>query len=704
MGVQPPQGPAEYSFKPLPSAFICARAPTYLCIKLLDCRKWKNADGSEYLHNRLVINLTQGVGFFGGMVALPITVCLSPVTAAIDVITGVTESAFYLCKGYTMVARTMAYNKIVVSPSQHLWFCLAIIKSFGLMFAASSVFLLGISCQVIPAFVVSAIFASAFWFVWYQLGIETVIGLPEFINPNTFNILGRTKAIPEPAPRVPTPPPEEQPRQATPPPQPEPEPRSERANASTNTSQRAQANSSRRVPTKSEQIRREAERIWDNNFQYSWKRSIYSFLHEYSRGVDSHWKSILSHKIMKVRQDFFIYYQNIDSYVSSSSFSENDRGLFHNFVIQSRRLMEQMRRNDPIAPLDSPLLLLGLPKNFTYVDIKNRYLDLACILLNVEDESKRQAQVCLMNLLIYSVQVILSQGERYESLPRRGEDILKDWNRLVRRIINSGLDPLERRNYFADITLEMFRNRARMLFRKEVSWLDLQPASLFEKVDALRELFELPVFYTLNELRRNSMRYQDAFNRESSKEKQRVKFLLLDIFAYADIVLTKYARLRAEHYDSSSSSDEEEKAPPPRQEQASRQQALLPFEVRNKLIEWNNFFQSNLELAAALSLSQAANNAVYQGFKVGVVLLYNARRGVNSIDPGEEFERIRNLFGLPSDYTQQDLKKKYRKLQVVLHPDKNPDAQDEATFLWKVFQLTHPVLVENQKHSPMEAG
>ncbi|MBS0648780.1 MAG: J domain-containing protein [Verrucomicrobia bacterium] len=61
--------------------------------------------------------------YLGGMVAYPFVFCAAPLTMAADVIMGVVESAFCICRGFKLKdVAELAKKKILVSPIHHLTF------------------------------------------------------------------------------------------------------------------------------------------------------------------------------------------------------------------------------------------------------------------------------------------------------------------------------------------------------------------------------------------------------------------------------------------------------------------------------------------------------------------------------------------------------------------------------------------------------
>jgi len=61
------------------------------------------------------------------------------------------------------------------------------------------------------------------------------------------------------------------------------------------------------------------------------------------------------------------------------------------------------------------------------------------------------------------------------------------------------------------------------------------------------------------------------------------------------------------------------------------------------------------------------------------------------------------LLGLSKDCTEQEIKKAYRKLAIIHHPDKNPDDEDAAD-RFKEIQEAHETLSDSQKRARYDSG
>jgi len=162
----------DFRYQLLPSAFRVAEYPTYYCWKSLKSSEvlWKRetATDCERLKNRTFAVLRGCGSFLGGLVALPITLCTAPLTLLADVIIGVVECIFCAYQGLKKEdILLIAHRKFIVSPCQHLAFCVGAIVALGLS---------------------SALIAPIFWSLGYASGQAFVGALPTKLNHHTFNI------------------------------------------------------------------------------------------------------------------------------------------------------------------------------------------------------------------------------------------------------------------------------------------------------------------------------------------------------------------------------------------------------------------------------------------------------------------------------------------------------------------------------------
>ncbi len=171
-----------FQYQLLPSAFKIAEFPTYYCFE-----KWKysrdlwNADtqtNEEWYKNRSLAVLTGISSMAGGMIALPITLCAAPITMVADIVIGIGECAFCI---YKQVARdeilTIAHRKFVISPCQHLAFCLGAIVTLGSMYLFAAL-KFGYFSHV----------ALIAWPLSYGFAQSAVGNLPKSLNHHSLNI------------------------------------------------------------------------------------------------------------------------------------------------------------------------------------------------------------------------------------------------------------------------------------------------------------------------------------------------------------------------------------------------------------------------------------------------------------------------------------------------------------------------------------
>ena len=127
-------------------------------------------------------------GYLGGMVALPITLCAAPLTLVADLIIGLAECIFCL---YHNVSKEdlfiLAHRKFVVSPCQHLAFCLGCIGGMITLPLIYSTIMLLIGRRF-EVFVSGLAAAPLFWTFGYSFGQVAVGKLPGSLNHRSFNI------------------------------------------------------------------------------------------------------------------------------------------------------------------------------------------------------------------------------------------------------------------------------------------------------------------------------------------------------------------------------------------------------------------------------------------------------------------------------------------------------------------------------------
>jgi hypothetical protein len=172
-----------FQYQLLPSAFKIAESPTYLCWKSIKFSEslWNRncANNYEQFKNRTFAVLLGISSYLGGIVALPITIGLTPLTLLADIIVGIAECIFCLYKGLAKEDLSIiAHRKFVISPCQHLTFCLGAITGLGLAWLVS------ISRLNLWSFKGSLLF----WSMGYAFGQKAVGLLPKSLNHQSLNI------------------------------------------------------------------------------------------------------------------------------------------------------------------------------------------------------------------------------------------------------------------------------------------------------------------------------------------------------------------------------------------------------------------------------------------------------------------------------------------------------------------------------------
>lgn len=148
--------------KILPSAFQFIEAPAYYSYE-----KMKSAYLSE-----------QVVGYFAGMIALPIAIAAIPVSLLADMITGVAEVSISLYeKGLTRETKEVFHHALIATPLQQLAFSSAII--------AVAWVITNIWIQTIPMCI------AILWPIMYFAGQWSVFLLPDTLNHKQTNIFFR---------------------------------------------------------------------------------------------------------------------------------------------------------------------------------------------------------------------------------------------------------------------------------------------------------------------------------------------------------------------------------------------------------------------------------------------------------------------------------------------------------------------------------
>jgi len=99
-----------FHYQLLPSAFKIAEAPTYLCWKLLRSSEflWNQQASNDWeqMKNRTFAVLAAVGGYIGGWIALPITLCLTPVTLLADIAIGILECIYCFFHGVSKIIFT----------------------------------------------------------------------------------------------------------------------------------------------------------------------------------------------------------------------------------------------------------------------------------------------------------------------------------------------------------------------------------------------------------------------------------------------------------------------------------------------------------------------------------------------------------------------------------------------------------------------
>ena len=181
----------SFQYQLLPSAFKIAESPTYLSWKSIRFSEslWNqnSANNWEQFKNRTIAFLVGISGYLGGMVALPITLCLTPLTLVADIVVGASECVFCLYKGLTKEdISIIAHRKFIISPCQHLTFCLGAITALGVawlvifVYASSPVYALYPWLEFQPALI--------FWPMGYSSGQAAVGLLPTSLDHQSLNI------------------------------------------------------------------------------------------------------------------------------------------------------------------------------------------------------------------------------------------------------------------------------------------------------------------------------------------------------------------------------------------------------------------------------------------------------------------------------------------------------------------------------------
>lgn len=175
----------SFQYQLLPSAFKIAECPTYLCWKSIKFSEslWNRncANNWEQFKNRAFAVLVGTSSYLGGIVALPITISLTLITLLADIVVGVAECVFCLYKGLAKEDLSIiAHRKFVISPCQHLTFCLGVITGLGPAWLLFSVHTLN------PWFSFKG--SLLLWSMGYACGQAAVGLLPKSLNHQTLNI------------------------------------------------------------------------------------------------------------------------------------------------------------------------------------------------------------------------------------------------------------------------------------------------------------------------------------------------------------------------------------------------------------------------------------------------------------------------------------------------------------------------------------
>lgn len=100
------------TYTPFPSAFEIIEKPLRYCHDRIEPKKdWEAPSNQDCLM------------YLGGMAAYPFVFCAAPLTMTADIVTGIAESIFCICRGFKLrdVAQ-LAKKKIIISPLHHLSF------------------------------------------------------------------------------------------------------------------------------------------------------------------------------------------------------------------------------------------------------------------------------------------------------------------------------------------------------------------------------------------------------------------------------------------------------------------------------------------------------------------------------------------------------------------------------------------------------
>lgn len=175
----------SFQYQLLPSAFKIAESPTYLCWKSIKFSEslWdrNSADNWEQFKNRTIAVIVGIGGYLGGIVALPITIYLTPITLLADIIVGASECIFCAYKGLKQEdISIIAHRKFIISPCQHLTFCLGAITGLG------AAWLLVAAYTANPWIGFKA--SLVFWSMGYAVGQKAVGLLPKSLNHQSLNI------------------------------------------------------------------------------------------------------------------------------------------------------------------------------------------------------------------------------------------------------------------------------------------------------------------------------------------------------------------------------------------------------------------------------------------------------------------------------------------------------------------------------------
>lgn len=63
---------------------------------------------------------------------------------------------------------------------------------------------------------------------------------------------------------------------------------------------------------------------------------------------------------------------------------------------------------------------------------------------------------------------------------------------------------------------------------------------------------------------------------------------------------------------------------------------------------------------------------------------------MEALDPENDRTKYYEIFGLPKEASENDIKKSYYKLALAYHPDKNPDGEEKVIVNSLLF-LAHPL-------------